>query len=155
MLSKFASLYTASACYLCLVTVILFSLLLWCDSDTIVNPQQTRCSLQSRLQALDLAYRRFQHTHLPIVYYLSIKQVQTVKHELSFRVIDRGILRGVVIRPKFGDQVSGILCSVDGEGFGDGQEGRSELCNGELFPRSLILAGKRKSLTSVVAKFSR
>lgn len=74
-----------------------------------------------------------------------------------------------MVCPELGDEVGRVLCGVDGEGFGDGEESRGEFANGELFAGALVTesikdvldrtkriwGGGAGSLTKVVAKFSR
>lgn len=38
---------------------------------------------------------------------------------------------------ELGDEFRGVLCGVDGEGFGDDEESLCEFANGELFPGAL------------------
>lgn len=108
-----------------------------CDLNTIVYSQQTRRSFQRTFQTPDLADRRFEHSDLPIVNHFAVEQVKTVEHQASFWVGKRSVLSGIVICSKLCNEIGGIFCGVDGEGFGDGEKGSSEFCDGQLFSRPL------------------
>ena len=49
-------------------------------------------------------------------------------------------LRGVVVSPQLGNQVTGVLSSVDSKGLGNNQQRLGEVSNGEL-----LSAGERSS----------
>ena len=44
-------------------------------------------------------------------------------------------------RTELGDKFGGVLCGIDGEGFGNGEKGGGKFANGKLFARSLNCAG--------------
>lgn len=100
------------------------------DGNAVIDPQQTRRSLERALQTLDLRDGRLQNPGLSVIPDLAVDEIQTVHHQSSLRVPYRGVLSGIVISSELGYQVGTVLGSVDGEGLWDGQERRGEFCNG-------------------------
>ena len=114
--------------------------LLWLHRNRIINPQQARRRFQRALQAFNLAHGRLQHARLAIVNNFAIQQVQAVHHQSTLWVAERCSLGGVVICPELGDEVGAVLGGVDGQRFGNGQEGVGEFSNRQLFARALYIS---------------
>lgn len=132
------------------------------DGNAVIYPQQTRRSLQSTLQTLDLADRRLQNTRLKVIPHLTIDEIQTIEHESLLRIARRCTLCSVVVCTQFGNEVGRVLSRVDGQSLGDRQQCRGELGDSQLFSRALKTKDVRPSQlevrstpTNVVAKFSR
>ena len=106
--------------------------LLWLHRNRIINPQQARRRFQRALQACNLAHGRLQHARLAIV--------KAVHHQSTLWVAERCSLGGVVICPVLGDEVGAVLGGVDGQRFGNGQEGVGEFSNRQLFARALYIS---------------
>lgn len=111
--------------------------LLWRNLYAIVNPQQTRRSLQSTLQRLDLRDGRLEDTCISVIDDFAVDQVQTVEHEAALGIVNRGILSGIVVSSEFSHKIRGVLCGVDGQGFRDGKQRLGEFSDGQLFSRPL------------------
>lgn len=114
-----------------------FLLLLRRNLYTIIYPQQTRRRLQRGLQALNLTYRRLQNAGLPVVNHFTVEKIETIVHEPSLGIVQRGILGSVVVCTELGDEVGRVLGGIDGKGLRDGEEGSGELSDGKLFSGAL------------------
>lgn len=101
--------------------------------DHIINPQDGDGSLSGEFKRVDLGDHRLQYTSSQVVAALALQQVQTAVFELQTLGISLSRhLRGGVEGAKLGDQLGGILGSVDCQSLGDNVEGLAELRNGDL-----------------------
>jgi hypothetical protein len=102
--------------------------------DHIVNPQDGNGSLSGEFDGVDLRDHRLQHSCSQVVAALALQQVQTAVFEIETgRVLLIGLLGSSVQGTQFGDKLSCVLSSVNGEGLGDDIEGLAELRNSDLF----------------------
>jgi hypothetical protein len=108
--------------------------------DRVVDPQQRHRSLERRLETAHLAHRRLEHARAQIVPHLSVEEVQPIAHQLPLWVARGRVLSGVVVGSEFCCQVGRVFRGVDGEGFGDYEEGCCKFGDGELFARALSKA---------------
>jgi hypothetical protein len=105
--------------------------------NRIINPEEAHRRLKRALQTLHLAHRWLQHARSDIVPDLALEQIEPVPEQRTFRVSRGRILPRVVVGAQLRDEFSAVLGGVDGEGLGDGQQGVSELGDGELFAGTL------------------
>lgn len=104
---------------------------------TIVYPQQTRRRLQRGLQTLNLTHRGLQNAGLPVVNHFTVDKVETIIHEPSLGIVQRGVLGSVMVCTELGDEVGRVLGGIDGKSLRDGEEGSGEFGDGKLFSRAL------------------
>lgn len=104
---------------------------------TIIYPQQTRRRLQRRLQTLNFTYRGLQNAGLPVVNHFTVDKIETIVHELSLGIVQRGVLGSVMVCTELGDEVGRVLGGIDGKGLRDGEEGSGEFGDGKLFSGAL------------------
>mmetsp|Transcript_6829 Transcript_6829/g.27919 ORF Transcript_6829/g.27919 Transcript_6829/m.27919 type:complete len:430 (+) Transcript_6829:71-1360(+) len=99
----------------------------------VVYTQDGDRRLRGELNGLDLRHGRLEHALLEIVANDAVHQVEPVPREV---LLARLVLRGVMVRPQLGHQVSSILRRVDCQRLGDHQQRLGELRNGQLLART-------------------
>ena len=103
--------------------------------DSSINPQNANTSLHSTLQTPDLAHTGLQHPRIKIIPDLPLCQIQSIEPVSSFLLLPLcSTLRGSMVCAKLGNEIGRIFGGVDGELFGDDEEGGGEFSDGELFP---------------------
>ena len=102
--------------------------------DHVVDPEDGDRRLRGVLQRFDLGDGRFEDAVEATVTHFARLQIESEPFQRLFVLLG---LRSVVIRAKLSDQIRGILRSVDAQGFGNGEQGRGELGDGQLFARTL------------------
>jgi hypothetical protein len=102
--------------------------------DHIVNSEDGNGSLSSELKTLDLGHSRLKDTGLKVVANLTVHQVQTSVDQLSLlSVTGVSLLSSVVEDAELGNEISGVLGSVDSQSLGNDKESLGELSDGKLF----------------------
>lgn len=155
--------YTVSlffASFLCLIRpspvsllvtmpIIVAAPLLRVQLDQRIDTHDGDTGLNGRLELLDLAHAGLEDTSLEAVVHLSVREVQTV----VLVVLRLGELLGVLRRgvsgvdcslgegvagAEVGNELGGVLCCVDSERLGDGEESLREGSDGQLLTGALI-----------------
>lgn len=107
--------------------------------NRIIDSQQRHRSLESRLQAANLAHRRLEHTRAQVVPDLAVEKVKPIAHQLALRVSRRRVLPCVMVRTQFGGELCRVFGRVHSKSFGDDKKRSCEFRNSELFTRALML----------------
>jgi hypothetical protein len=127
---------------------VITALLLRIKLDQCVDTHDGYARLDGGLQLLDLAHAGLKDTGLQTVMYLAVCEVQTVvlvvlRLGKLFRVLRRGVcevdgsLRERVSRSQVGDELGCVLCCIDSESLGDGEESLGEGCDSQLLTGAL------------------
>ena len=96
-----------------------------------VLPEDGDCSLGGEFQRFDFGDCGLEHSGLLVVSDDSLVEVETAVLEVGVLLLG---LRGVVVSPQLGHEVTGVLGGIDGQGLGDHQQGLGEVSDGELLP---------------------